>query len=215
MIALALLVVSAAPRLYAEALRARAAAAPMARIVPPPAPPGWTKAETGEPAWRPEFQGADGEFLQAYGRAGRAVHVYVAYYSWQRWRAKLISGQNRFADEKTWRLAERSEGTILHDRRPVAVGIHRLIFDKGERVVHYVYWADGKFTADPLTVKLLQAKAFLLAAPQHSAVIALAADVEPGGASPREIVNDFLSGFSSLSQLFGGGLNGSDHSPRK
>ena len=206
---LAVVAVSAAPRVYADALTAAAASAPVLRVVPPPAPPGWRVIEDSGPEWRPEFQGADSEFLRAYGRLEKSVYVYVAYYSWQRWRAKLISAQNRFSDEDNWRLAERGHATIQYNGRPLAVGVHRLIHAKRERTVHYVYWVDGRFTADPLTVKLLQAWAFLSGSSQRSAILAIAADNTPDGGSPTATVNEFLGGFSALSRVLHGG-DGSD-----
>lgn len=147
---------------------------------------------TGDP-WRPKFPGADGELRQVYVGPGATVQVYVAYYSFQRYGAKIVSAQNRLEDDHTWRRAADGRATAVVDGRTLRIN-KQILTSSGQerRLAWYFYWVDQELTADPLRAKLLGARGTLLTGHPQAAVIVLAADVSGTDEQTEASLRDLL-----------------------
>lgn len=146
-------------------------------LTAPAAPSPWQAESGGGSPWRPTFQGADGELSQTYVGPGTA-HLYVAYYTFQRYGAKIISGQNRIEDEDNWRRASSGIATATVDGQSMQVSKQVLTGrNQQRRVAWFFYWVDRQFTANPLRAKLLGARGTLLSGNPEAAVVVIAADV--------------------------------------
>ena len=195
------IVATAAAALLATALPALAArpAADACRAVESPAVPEialpWTAGESPG-AWRPAAANPDAEIRQGYRSDAGTADLYVAWYCAQREGAEAVS------------QAHRLSGVILAQGRDrlgdgARVPVRRLQVRTGgeTRLVYLWYWVGGRFTADPLAAKLLQAKAALLGGPEAAAVVVVSApyDLEPTRA--RATIEQALAALEPLDRF--------------
>jgi EpsI family protein len=151
--ALAALVVVALPVAGRTVLETGAVAAAPAITLPERLPGGW-RAVPATTSYAPVFEGPTLELRGAYTANGRTVHVFLAYYSAQRYRQKLITsenmlvrssdthwslvrtGQRTVAGGEAWRTAEIVAGNPLDERT------------EGARLdLQQIYWVDGGWHA--------------------------------------------------------------------
>ena len=195
------IVATAAAALLATALPALAArpAADACRAVESPAVPEialpWTAGESPG-AWRPAAANPDAEIRQGYRSDAGTADFYVAWYCAQREGAEAVSQAHRLA------------GVILAQGRDrlgddAQIPVRRLQVRTGgeNRLAYLWYWVGGRFTADPLAAKLLQAKAALLGGPEAAAVVVVSApyDLEPSGA--RATIEQALAALEPLDRF--------------
>jgi exosortase A len=167
-----------AAALLATALPALAArpAADACRPVPRTAVPEialpWTPRESAGP-WRPAAANPDAEIRQGYRSGADLADLYVAWYCAQREGAEAVSQTHR------------PGGVVVAEGRArlgegAGMPVRSLEVRAGdeERLVYLWYWVGGRFTADPLAAKLLQAKAALLGGPDAAALIVVSAPYE-------------------------------------
>jgi exosortase A len=198
---------TAAAALLAMALPALAArpAADACRAVQAPAAPEialpWTPLESPDPwrpdPWRPAAATPDAEIRQGYRSDAGAADLYVAWYCAQREGAEAVSQGHRLG------------GVVLAQGRDrlgdgaAQIPVRRLQVRVGTqtRLVYLWYWVGGRFAADPLAAKLLQAKAALLGGPDAAAVVVVSApyDLEPSGA--RATIEQALAALEPLDRF--------------
>lgn len=159
---------------------------------------GWRKA-TPDARWHPSFAEADLELRAAYGKDGRQVEVFVAYYWPQREGHKATAGNNAFAGP--------AEGIAIDDGAVnAAAGTTRLDIStlriegpQGRRLVGYWYWIGGRQTAKPLPARLFALPAHL-AGDDRAAVVALAVDGTVDMAGAQASLSDFLLNKDALAE---------------
>lgn len=160
----------------------------------------WRRVEaTGD--WRPRFPGADAILHQAYRHDGRQVDLFVAFYGRQRSDAEVVSHDNRFYDDDTWRRSghRRAQIELAGERRPVI--LTEVLSHRRKRLVVSRYWVDDTFTASGLKAKLLQARAELLTGRRPAAVVAASAEYELDPADALAVIDSFLRQVGPLDPL--------------
>jgi EpsI family protein len=138
---------------------------------------GWRASTASGDGWRPTFGGADGELSQIHVGPRGAAQLYIAYFTAQRYGAKIISAQNRFEDENRWKRVSTGNVMAIVDGRPMAVSKQILVAGNDRRIAWYFYWVDRHLTASAMGAKLLGARGTLLTGHPQAAAIVIAADV--------------------------------------
>ena len=158
----------------------------------------WQISPEARDRWQPTFLGADGELREAYRSPNGAVQLYVAYFTSQRYGAKIISAQNRIEDEASWRRASTSSATATVDGQPMVVAKQILAAGQSRRIAWYFYWVDGHLTANTMRAKLLGARGTLLTGNPQAAAIVIAADVNGNEEETERRLQDFLTHMEPL-----------------
>jgi EpsI family protein len=168
-------------------------------LAPPEIAPPWTAVE-GASTWRPAAANPDAEIWQGYRSDDRIIDLYVGYYCAQREGAEAVSQAHRLSGGAPWLVLAHGEGRLADGAR--ALPVRRLEVRAGaqRRLVLVWYWVGGRFTADPLVAKLLQAKAALLGGPGAAAVIVASS---PYAAEPREAGRTIEQALEALEPLDG------------
>jgi EpsI family protein len=144
---------------------------------------------TDEPDWRPGYDASPDYSSQGQvDTPAGPVDVYVAYYRAQTKDRELVGWNNKPYDGKTWALHEVLPGPtgLAWDMPPPDVSRLRNAV-KDRRIVWTWYWVDGRFTGNPLTAKLWQARAVLEAHNPESAalLLSIAENFDPASAEPK------------------------------
>ncbi|HYM33021.1 MAG TPA: exosortase A [Candidatus Cybelea sp.] len=178
-------------------------------LAPPAAIGDWRLANARDGSWRPVFPGADGEINAGYdGPAGHAT-LYVAYYSEQRYGAKVVSTANRFEDNADWRRISAGSSRTVIAGQTYPVDTEALISARGaRRLVWTLYWVDGRLTGSPTVAKMLGARAQLFGGNRGAAVVAVASDYTDSPADAARRIDDFLKHFNPASVLSAGAAGG-------
>lgn len=185
---LATVVVASAP--LANALLARASsAAPVNRFTPVVRPP-WQPAPSLDHGWTPRLH-PSWELSQGYLSGSDRVDLYLASYSGEQ-RAELVSGYNRVSDHKLWSEFAGGYRQVVIDGQATNVRWDVLQSSSGPRLVWTWYLIAGKFTADAMEIKYLQAKGRLLGRPPATTVISLSANYVMDSSEAVSRMQDFL-----------------------
>ncbi|MGH6900730.1 MAG: exosortase C-terminal domain/associated protein EpsI, partial [Geminicoccaceae bacterium] len=166
-------------------------------VAAPEIAPPWTPVASPD-AWRPAAANPDAEVWQRYRSGDRAIDLYVGFYCAQREGAEAVSEAHRLSGAQPWVVLAQGQ-----DRLEGGAGqlpVQRLAVRSGARtgLVYLGYWVDGRFTADPLAAKLLQAKAALLGGPDAAAVIVLSSPYDAEPSSARASVEQALVALEPL-----------------
>ncbi len=104
----------------------------------------------------------------------------------------MVSGYNRVSDHKLWSEFASGYRQVVIDGQVTKVRWGVLQSSSGPRLVWTWYLIAGKFTADAMEIKYLQARGRLLGHPPATTVISLSANyvLDPGEAASR--MQDFL-----------------------
>ncbi|MEI8395837.1 MAG: exosortase A [Rhodospirillaceae bacterium] len=142
--------------------------------------PGWRQMASVQD-WQPSFPGADRTILASYRGERGIVHLFVAFYDYQRQGAKVVSFANRFDDGRQWRRVATEQDEHAARLAGVSPRLDRLVAnnDHGQRVVLWWYWVANRFTSDPARAKLFQLQAALWTEQPAAAVLAIASDIGP------------------------------------
>jgi exosortase A len=189
----------AMPHAYATYLERETAAVPSPAITLPRVVAPWV-GETATGDWQPEFHGADITALRGYRAGNRAVELYLAYYARQGEDKKLVGFANRLAGAKDGEISNRSSVTLMLDGETVPAAMTEFSSRTHKRVVLSVYWVDGRFVANLLEAKLLQAKAELLGGQRAAAVIALSTERGFDADAATEVLLDFARSLRQVRQ---------------
>ena len=184
-----------ATALPALAARPAADACSVRELLPPEIDPAWTSLASAG-AWRPAAANPDGEIRQSYRSEAGTTELYVGWYCAQREGAEAVSQAHRLPGV----VLAQGQDRVGHDPR---IPVRRLqLRDGGEtRVAYLWYWVGGRYVADPLAAKMLQAKAALLGGPKAAAVVIMSApyDLEPSEA--RATIEQALSALEPLDRF--------------
>jgi exosortase A len=130
----------------------------------------WTLVQ-GDAAWRPGAANPDAEIRQRYRSGDLSVDLYVGWYCAQREGAEAVTQNHRLTGERAWTVRGRGQVRLGDGARDWPA--QRLDLRSGTRgrLAFVWYWVAGRFTANPLHAKLLQAKASLFGGPDAAAVV--------------------------------------------
>jgi exosortase A len=157
--------------LPALAARPGAQACPRAPVLePPPIAEPWTPVSVAVD-WRPAAANPDAELRQRYWRGDSTVDLYVGYYCAQHQGAEIVSQAHSLTGGEHWLVQARGRDRVHAGAGERAVQLTEVRFAGQRRLVMAWYWVGGRFTADPLLAKLLQAKAALVGGPAAAAVV--------------------------------------------
>ncbi len=180
--------IAAAPMLWAGAIAATGQGeAPAALQMP--AVQGWQQTETvsGRP-WAPHFAGADRMETVHYRDAqGREVTLVIAWFASQDEQRKLTGfGQGAVAPGSDW--AWTADAPAPPDGRAERLASH----GESREVVSF-YRVGDTLTGSAARVKLETMKVRLIGGPQRAVAVLVSAGAQPGGSSPREAIDAFLT----------------------
>lgn len=193
-------VISVAGPLYAARLASGdndAASITLAEIGPVP---GWQYAESAPMHWQPYFVGTDGESFAVAQRNGHYVSIYVGFYAQQGPGRELIAYNNKIASPPPWAIASQRHRTVDFGAGPEDVILARALAGPVSRTIYYVYWIDGRFTANRYEAKLLSALQKLRGGGRGAAIVAISVVGHQQDNGEAEL-RDFLTAAGSFSGL--------------
>jgi len=203
------IVATAAAALLATALPALAArpggdACAVRAVAAPGIEAPWTPV-VGDAGWRPAAASPDAEIRQRYRSGDLSVDLYVGWYCAQREGAEAVSQSHRLTGDRAWTVQGRGQDRLGDGARDWPAQRFDLRSGTQGRLVFVWYWVDGRFTANPLDAKLLQAKAALFGGPDAAAVVVASSPYGDGSMGDQtalgqamvalEPLDGFLRGF--------------------
>lgn len=186
---------AALPALAARPGAERCPTAPM--LEPPQIALPWAPAPAASD-WRPAAANPDAELRQGYRGGDGPVDLYVGYYCAQRQGAEIVSQAHRLAGGEHWLVQARRHARLGTLRGELPVQVTEARFAGQRRLVVAWYWVDGRFTADPLAAKLLQAKAALLGGPAAAAVVVASAPYRRDARDAQTTLEEALAALAPL-----------------
>ena len=97
-----------------------------------------------------------------------------------------------------WLVQARRDDRLHTSTSELPVQITEARFAGQRRLVMAWYWVDGRFTADPLAAKLLQAKAALLGGPAAAAVVVASTPYRSDARNARATLEQALAALAPL-----------------
>ena len=193
MLAVLLLVVTAAPVLANKLILDGEAAAPLVLALPAQAE-GWRKQQLPLVDWQPAYDNPSAQSSAAYMRDGMAVGLYLGYYRNQSYARKLVSSSNVLvtSDDKGWAQVRsgtaeaRFAGQSIQVRSAELRGLRNPAgADDARLLVWHWYWINGRLTSSDRLAKILTAWSRLTGSGDDSAVIVVyARKSSPDGGEP-------------------------------
>ena len=198
-VALAALLLVAAPPAYLMRIAGSAAGAAPIQALPSVLGGGWASTPTAVSDWRPVFVEPSAELSQTYAAGAASVGVYIAYYRDQNEMRKLVSSRNVLvrSEDPHWNQLSSStrQASLQAGNMPVRSAELLAAPASGQRArqrlaVWQLYWVGGRFTTSDVFAKLLGAWQRLSGQGDDSAILVFYAD-QP---SP-EVAAPLLAGF--------------------
>ncbi len=149
---------------------------------------------------KPSFPGAAAAVMQEYHRGNQLIGIYIAFFRNQHNGAEAVSSRNVLADEKSreWSVTGESMRNLPNMMEPASVRQNNLLWGNQHMLAWQWYWIGDAQTANPYTVKWLQAKQRLMGRGDDGADIVIFA---PYDSKPDEVVasmKEFLAQSSPL-----------------
>jgi exosortase A len=154
--------------------------------------PPWQAAPASDMSWVPDLRDPDEKFSQSYESGQHRVGLYWALYS-DRHRMELVGDYNFVVNPRLWSsVTEGFEHALIGGQ---SIRVHQTLMESSmaSRSVWTWYWVNGEYTASPVRVKFLQAKARLSGRPTSATVIAVGTDYQMGASEAKQVLQDFLS----------------------
>lgn len=189
---------------YATLQNLTTSPAPGIVLTPPEILGGWHLVRGSKDSWQPSFPGADATLRQTYEKAGRRIHLYLAYFRLQRQGAELISQSNDVSGGKRWESVGSGGATAPIGGSDTTVRREIVVGRGGRRLVWNWYWLDGVPTASGLTVKWMGAQDRLLGRSRPSAAIAISTDFDDVPAEAVPALRDFVRNLGALESVLRG-----------
>ncbi|MFA5631079.1 MAG: exosortase A [Porticoccaceae bacterium] len=177
----------------------RDAAAMMSAELAAPAAQGnwqWAAAEDGH--WRPALEDADRQLDQTYVGTAAAtpevVGLHLRQYLQQRRGVELVSGTDPWRpDRKRWRVVSRQPHRIDLGGVPLQVDEAWLADERENLLAWSWYRIDGRDTANPYVVKLLEARQQIVAGRRSGTRVFIATPMASDAAQARPVLQKFLA----------------------
>ena len=190
-----------AAALPALAARPGDAPCPRAPVLEPPQIAAPWKPVNAAGDWRPAAANPDAELWQGYGADSGTVDLYVGYYCAQRQGAEIVSQAHRITGGERWLVQARGRGRLHAGRSELQAQVTEVRFAGQRRLVMAWYWVGGRFSAEPLTAKLLQAQAALLGGPAAAAIVVASTPYRSDTPKAQAILDDALAALAPLEQI--------------
>ena len=136
-----------------------------------------------------------------FPRYNGTVDLYVGYYCAQRQGAEIVSQAHRLSGAGHWLVQAQGRDRLHAGRSELPVHLTEVRFAGQRRLVMTWYWVGGRFSADPLTAKLLQAKAALLGGPAAAAVVVVSTPYRSDASGARATLGAALAALAPLEEL--------------
>jgi EpsI family protein len=111
----------------------------------------------------------------------------------------VVNQAHQLAGGEHWLV--QAQGRDRLDASGLAVQTTQVRFAGQRRLVLVWYWVAGRFTADPLTAKLLQAQAALLGGPASAAVLAASTPYDADASDARTTLRQALAAMAPLEHV--------------
>jgi exosortase A len=180
----------------AEIVATRAKAPPSSlsvRLIGPDVALPWKHERADAPLWIPAFQGVDAELQQTYRRGDQRLDLHVAYFSYQREGAEVISDLNTVAGrESEWKVLRSSRAIVQVGGR--ALPITGLVIRRQNRTLLVWSWyrIGGEDTNSRLVGKFLEVKSLATGHGRSAAMIAISTELAEDGDQASALLQDFL-----------------------
>ena len=163
--------------------------------------PPWYPVDDAGIGWRPTLHGADRQSLQNFAEPGSGVVVrFVALYRLRAVGNALTNSEDRIADDKLWRVAQRGATEVSLAGEKVGVTSAQIVSGPRRRLVWSFYLVGGKIVQGQLKAKVEQARAVLLHHAPLAAFVAVSASMDdPDDPAPRQL-GRFLQAMEPLSK---------------
>jgi EpsI family protein len=156
----------------------------------------WYLSDQALYGWKPQLLGSVTEYMQAYQAEDAVVKICVKSYGARQKGAKLVGSENRMYESPEWvRTADRTVSVIIsaEEIRVHETSVHSA---KASLLIWNWYSVDGRFTSNPVMVKLLLARAWLTGSRRSSAAIVVATEQRPTGPPGASTLMNFLGHLS-------------------
>ena len=184
---------------YAVVLERHNVHAGISTAPPPAVAAPWQSVESTIVDWTPIVFGADRTYLDAYTDGKVVVHRFIALYVARGLVNNLVRSDNRVADGTIWLSAASSRANIEFSGRRVPVSFTKVVSGDRAKLVISFYVVGDTIVSDPLSAKLLQAKALFSGGTPVSAFVAMAVDVPDGAQWPVATIERFLAAMEPVS----------------
>jgi exosortase A len=174
---------------------------PMAPALEPPRIAAPWKPISAAGDWRPTAANPDAELWQRYRGSNGTVDLYVGYYCAQRQGAEIVSQEHRLSGAAHWLVQAQGRDRLHAGRNGLPVHVTEVRFAGQRRLVMTWYWVGGRFSADPLAAKVLQAKAALLGGPAAAAVVVVSTPYHGDASAARATLDAALAALPPLEDL--------------
>ena len=157
---------------------------------------GWTAEASAVPNWRPDVSGATTELAQTFGKSGKAVGLFLAFYRDSSTDAKAITSTNQLVrtKNKQWtQVAPETVATATIDGRPFDVRTTVVAGNGGRLAIWQWYWVDGRVTTNEFVAKIYEALAVLQGHGDPVAWVVAFTPTERDEAQARSTLEDFAT----------------------
>jgi EpsI family protein len=181
----------------AFAMNRNAVAVEIATLMPPAVQNTWQAADLEQWTWHPAQPGADRELDQVYVTSDSsqriAVGLHLRQYLQQRQGVELVDNLNPWRpDRAAWRVIER-QSIPINLNGSLQVEEARLAAARQDLLIWSWYWIDGRSTANPYLVKLLEAKQQIFEGRRQGTRVFVATPLSGDRAEARKVLQDFVN----------------------
>ncbi|MEX1198496.1 MAG: exosortase A [Pseudohongiellaceae bacterium] len=157
----------------------------------------WRAVDGQDWAWHPAQPGADRELDQVYVASTSpepvTVAVHLRQYLQQRQGTELVDNNDPWRPDRTvWRVIERQRTGISLDR-PADVDEARVVSARQHLLVWSWYHVDGRNTANPYLVKLLEARQQIVEGRRQGTRLFIATPMVEDISQARSVLQDFVN----------------------
>jgi exosortase A len=194
MVAVVVLAIGSAwPLAYALIVGATPLTFPALAKVEPQA--GWLPGIEPFSSWKPDYVSPRAETMQYYSKGSYKVGLYIAYYSGQEQRIKLISSTNRLVPPEGKEWIVKKSGSIAVDVGQTQLPVLSALVGTTNRnlAVWHWYWVDGRWTASDYVTKLLLVRSRLLGRGDDAAAVFVFTPVDSQMVQGEETLREFLT----------------------
>ena len=112
-----------------------------------------------------------------------------------------MSQAHRITGGERWLVQARGRGRLHAGRGELPAQVTEVRSAGQRRLIMAWYWVGGRFTAEPLTAKLLQAQAALLGGPAAAAIVVASTPYRSDASAARATLDDALAALAPLDEI--------------
>ena len=156
---------------------------------------GWMPGIQPFAPWKPDYVSARTETVQYYSKGSGKVGLYIAYYSGQEQKSKLISSTNRLVphEGKEWIVKKSGSAAVDVGQTQLPVLSALVGTTNTNLAVWHWYWVDGRWTSSDYVTKLLLVRSRLLGRGDDAAAVFVFTPVDSQMVQGEETLTEFLT----------------------